>query len=746
MFSINCLEITATKSQWKENKSIYKNLLSDDDFTSLTTDDTPVNKRFLFNDFYKEENGCLVPNTNRFLPDNFFGENINIQAIVGKNGSGKSTLMDLMYMAINNFCYMFERGHKRERPGATELYFVPGLYLNLLFQQSKRLYVLNISNDCVELKSQANTTSIFNASLYKFDSKNQPPPKEIKDAEIASIVEYFFYTIVSNYSMQSFVDTNYRLPIYRYIDEKDSQKENIEEKYINHDRIDDFKRSWISPIFHKNDGYVRSIVLNPYRDHGVIDLANEYELSKDRVCSLFIQKRESLLHPYTFSHLKIRFYTPNSIFDKWQENYLKSLFPEQKKKISIKSETFVESIFDEKISKTIIEKFHINIDKDNLLAKYSMAYIQLKLHKIANKYREYNKFKNTLNLKYLSHETKKEGKKILNIDRIWFNANDGVEELLDKILSDYSHITKKIRRTVNFLALDNGKIPNNGILNYHNFLEKFKNTSVFYQKGNSISAQVIDDCLPPPFFEWDMFLNKYDENNEILKVKKDHLGNVYIKTTNHHYLKNGKSISAEKVPNLEIQYNQLSSGEIQFLQVISIHIYHLMNLTSIRSKENRPKYNHINLVFDELEICFHPEMQRQFLKNFISILTDLKINQNNFINIFLITHSPFILSDIPACNVLFLKDGQTVKSNRYKTFGANISDLCKDSFFLENGFVGDLAKEKTNALAKFLATKRKKDKTWNKESARNFIKNIIGETIVQNCLATLFSVKYGEEV
>ncbi|OWV05676.1 hypothetical protein [Fibrobacter sp. UWH3] len=69
MFSINCLEITATKKQWKKNKSIYKNLLSENDFAFLKTENTPVNKRFLFNDFYKEENGCLVPNTNRFLPE-----------------------------------------------------------------------------------------------------------------------------------------------------------------------------------------------------------------------------------------------------------------------------------------------------------------------------------------------------------------------------------------------------------------------------------------------------------------------------------------------------------------------------------------------------------------------------------------------------------------------------------------------------------------------------------------------------
>ena len=56
-------------------------------------------KRFFFNDFYyHNQYGDLKPRPKeeRTLPDDFFVENINIQAIVGKNGSGKSSLMDLM--------------------------------------------------------------------------------------------------------------------------------------------------------------------------------------------------------------------------------------------------------------------------------------------------------------------------------------------------------------------------------------------------------------------------------------------------------------------------------------------------------------------------------------------------------------------------------------------------------------------------------------------------------------------------
>ena len=99
MFSINCLEITATKEQWEKSKSLYKNLLSDKDYSEFneykkTHPDASFSKRFFFNDFYYQNKYVdlkIRPKEKRLLPEDFFGKNINIQAIVGKNGSGKSS-------------------------------------------------------------------------------------------------------------------------------------------------------------------------------------------------------------------------------------------------------------------------------------------------------------------------------------------------------------------------------------------------------------------------------------------------------------------------------------------------------------------------------------------------------------------------------------------------------------------------------------------------------------------------------
>ena len=113
MFSIDCLEILDGC-----NESLSKNL---------------VVGQYPFNDRYKWDGDRRIANTSSFINKNadFFGKNINIQAIVGKNGSGKSTLMDLMYMVINNFAYMFERGNIR--PGAEPLCYVPNLCVRLYY-------------------------------------------------------------------------------------------------------------------------------------------------------------------------------------------------------------------------------------------------------------------------------------------------------------------------------------------------------------------------------------------------------------------------------------------------------------------------------------------------------------------------------------------------------------------------------------------------------------------------------------
>src|SRR5690606_39093399 len=111
-------------------------------------------------------------------------------------------------------------------------------------------------------------------------------------------------------------------------------------------------------------------------------------------------------------------------------------------------------------------------------------------------------------------------------------------------------------------------------------------------------------------------------------------------------------------------------------------------------------------IFDELELYLHPEYQRTFIKNILTVLNifnekDFEHYQEDLkFSILLSTHSPFILSDIPSENILKLEEGRTVKHDKINSFGSNIHDLLADEFFLNEGFMGEFAAQKITRLFK----------------------------------------------
>jgi energy-coupling factor transporter ATP-binding protein EcfA2 len=144
--------------------------------------------------------------------------------------------------------------------------------------------------------------------------------------------------------------------------------------------------------------------------------------------------------------------------------------------------------------------------------------------------------------------------------------------------------------------------------------------------------------------------------------------------------------------------SDMSSGQLQLLNSINTITYHLRNLDS-----DVQSYKYVNIVLDEVELYLHPEFQRKYVFMILDGIKSVKLNKIKGINIMLLTHSPFILSDIISQNVLHLKDGSIVY-NRSNTnsFGANIHQLLYDEFFLENGFIGEFAKLRINEVIDYL--------------------------------------------
>jgi len=76
--------------------------------------------------------------------------------------------------------------------------------------------------------------------------------------------------------------------------------------------------------------------------------------------------------------------------------------------------------------------------------------------------------------------------------------------------------------------------------------------------------------------------------------------------------------------------------------------------------------------------------------------------ENPKIQIIFTTHDPLTLSDLPNNSIVFLKKDSQFSNvlniddfeRPTNTFGANISDLLSESFFINNGLIGDFAKDK----------------------------------------------------
>jgi len=284
---------------------------------------------------------------------------------------------------------------------------------------------------------------------------------------------------------------------------------------------------------------------------------------------------------------------------------------------------------------------------------------------------------------------------------------------------------------------------------------KLKQAISYFEKGffENIKGYVWDDVLK----QFSIELNQqYLENQSIntipLAFVQPMVMVVKTKETNEQIIR--KLINDNKLS--EYPFNELSSGEQQLIHSILTVIYHLYNLKSI---DGLHKQTYINLIFDEIELYFHPEYQRIYVSNLIKALKDIDKKEVLKFNILLSTHSPFILSDIPSQNTLKLKEGVPVKdSNRLNSFGANIHDLLSDEFFMNNGFVGKHAYDKIAITLNWLKIKaneinQSKEYSYDidnnielinfnsPEDEYNYHRNIIeliGEPLVKNKLRTMF--------
>lgn len=74
------------------------------------------------------------------------------------------------------------------------------------------------------------------------------------------------------------------------------------------------------------------------------------------------------------------------------------------------------------------------------------------------------------------------------------------------------------------------------------------------------------------------------------------------------------------------------------------------------------------------------------------------------------------------------------------TLGANVNDILHQSFFLENGFMGENIQRKIQSLIRFLRSDDTETFEWNIELATKFI-DTLGDEVVASQLRQLLAKK-----
>ena len=511
------------------------------------------------------------------------------------------------------------------------------------------------------------------ASCYVIAISQKILYDEMVDVEGLKVA--IFYNIGNNY--YEIEITNSEVKCYNINDETKTTKENdevlkdfffytIAVNYSLYGLNEKVLGNWISALFHKNDGYQTPLVINPYRREGNINVNSELHLAQTRLITNILLTDNKEI----LSGKEI----DSVCFELDSKKYKDK---KEKENIIVESS---KATFDEIYEKLYKENHILEKDKEKENPHFEdlMNYILCKIKKISEVYKEYKGIPP-------------------------FKGNEISTIFLEKLADDKSHITLKLRQVLNIIRFNlledkdsKWEEKENGVLHFKlkidDFIKRIKEVNTSNPKK--------DELIPIGCYRF------------VVNVKND---------TN-----NNNSVS---------NINVLSSGEQHLVHTMQFVLYHILNVNSVHnSKESKNKYEYINIIFDEIELYFHPEYQRRFVFELLERLDSLKkgnhIPKIKGINILFCTHSPFILSDIPKQNVLFLGEKKD-----FKTFGANITTLLANSFFMEN-LIGEFAKNKINEVIRWI--------TQDKEDILKTIK-LIDEPILRNKLIEMYYEKFPDK-
>lgn len=196
---------------------------------------------------------------------------------------------------------------------------------------------------------------------------------------------------------------------------------------------------------------------------------------------------------------------------------------------------------------------------------------------------------------------------------------------------------------------------------------------------------------------------------------------------------------------LPYHWSYVSSGEYQYAKIWGVlEEYGVrVKLMTQGQKYSEAIQPNLILLLDEPENYMHPEMCRTFIRNLNVLLS--KRNPNTELQVLISTHSPFMLSDVMASQVIKMdydENGKCVISESKKPYyAANIHSIMADGFFLEYT-IGEQARifleDKFKLLQRLTCMNRNLSSSEKEELTmiRSLIPNI-GDALIRHCFCMM---------
>ncbi|MGG5505844.1 MULTISPECIES: hypothetical protein [unclassified Myroides] len=691
-------------------------------------------------------------------------ESINIQAIVGKNGSGKSSVVEFLFRMLNNFFKQSKIANISD-----QLIFCIGVKGELYFEKDSVIYKITVdstqlldsisySNIFIDMRTGIKEEDVLFTSDKIVSNEEHNLFNVDAHAVLLQPLSSLFFTIYMNYSIYSLDEIDYKKESYiePHHEEKLSWLSSIvhkndgyqtplaihphrkegniivrNEKMLLKQRlsslvfVNDRYREIIGGFYiakvqlfrNKNflSGWFDNIFLRVYKLEDIEEesyYSNGYEggsikketvYDNDNLQSFISQENKLRLLNLVFSFFKANeelfdYFNFISIDNQsfYKENTLSEVIDKYFSGLPDKDGSIKEKISLIKIAVRYFNKENIfelikicwlysYFKRQNRFRKFSLSnednlindlisYYLIKALKIL-KYDKYNEYEVEITMDDILE---------FDIISLKFSYDQFIEFIKEINLEDDNHITIKLNQCLSLLEYISIN-PNNKLVKHYNKSYNNSNSSHFIDIDNlkeailEMQSQIKKELiflLPPSIFRYD-FMSENEKDT--------------------------------------INLDKISSGQFQKIALLSSISYHLRNIDSIKGNDRLENlvtfynqyysYENILIILDEIELYAHPEQQRVFISDLIDIIKSESFKKITNINIIFITHSPFILSDIPSQNVLKLEEGKVVAGNDINSFGANIHDLLADEFFLEKGFMGDFAEKKINDFILLLSWK-----------------------------------------